>query len=66
MLLYFLITYLIFGILLNYAILELDKIETYDEVADSDEDVSYHLIILLWPVLFCCICYHLFKEILKN
>lgn len=66
MLLYFLITYLIFGILLNYAISELDKIQTYNEDADSDEDVSQHLIILLWPILFCGICYILLKEILKQ
>jgi len=65
MLLYFLITYLIIGILLNYTISELDKIQTYDEVRDFDKDVSPHLVILLWPILFFSICYFLVKEFLK-
>jgi len=64
--LYFLITFLIIGILLNYTISKLDKIQTYEEVRDSDKAISPHLVILLWPILFCSICYFLVKEFLKH
>jgi hypothetical protein len=63
MLLNFIVTYLIFGVLLNYAISELVKFQSYKEDEDSNIDVGHHLVILLWPILFCSFSYFIFLKI---
>lgn len=61
MFIYFIITYLVIGLSVNFGVSKLDKIEILDDLDETDEPLNPHLIILFWPILFASFCYYFFK-----
>jgi hypothetical protein len=61
MLINFIITYLVLGLLINYCVSEFDKIKIPDDLKESDKTLNPNLVIILWPILFGSFWYHFIK-----
>lgn len=58
--------YLVIGVLINYGVSSLDKIEMFDDKETSDKPLNPHLVILFWPILFASVCYYFFKGLINR
>ena len=62
MLIYFIITYLVIGLSINYGISKLDKIVISDDLKESDKSLNPNLVIWLWVILYISFCYYFIRR----
>ncbi|GAA4801750.1 hypothetical protein GCM10023330_04630 [Litoribaculum gwangyangense] len=60
------IVYFVIGLLINYCVSVLDKMEIFDDKQASDQTLNTHLVILLWPILFASVCFYFLKGIFNT
>ena len=58
--------YFVIGLLINYGVSCLDKIEIFDDKETTDQTLNPHLVILFWPILFASVCYYFLKGIFNT
>ena len=62
----FIAIYLICGLLINFGINQLEKLEILEEDKASSDSLNQHLVILLWVVIFCSFWYYVIKQVLTT